>query len=70
MGGLQNFFAQDMALPLHMEPNYEDFSCQFSFGVQPPPVAEDPAFTTPCFTQCPSKLALRKGLCPRVESPS
>lgn len=26
-----------MGIPLTMEPNYDDFSCQFSFGRTPPP---------------------------------
>jgi len=51
----QAFFAQEMGLPLTMTPNYEDYSCQFSFGKTPPPQAEDPAFAAPCFSQCPSK---------------
>ena len=36
-------------------PNYEDFSCQFSFGKTPSPPEEDEALATPCFAQCPSK---------------
>ena len=51
----QEFFEKDMGLPLTMTPNYEDFSCQFSFGLIPKPQAEDDAFRTPCFAQCPSK---------------
>jgi hypothetical protein len=50
----QEFFAQDMGLALEMKPNYEDFSCQFSFGKTPLPQAEDAAFNTPCFQQCPT----------------
>lgn len=50
----QAFFARHMGLPLEMKPNYEDFSCQFSFGKTPPPEAEDPAFATPCFIKCPT----------------
>lgn len=51
----QEFFEKDMGLALTMTPNYDDFSCQFSFGLQPKPAAEDDAFQTPCFSQCPSK---------------
>lgn len=43
-----------MGLPLTMKPNYEDFSCQFSFGKTPPPQGADEAFATPCFAQCPT----------------
>ena len=45
---------RDMGLALEMKPNYEDFSCQFSFGKTPLPQAEDAAFNTPCFLQCPT----------------
>ncbi|PSC69941.1 histone deacetylase [Micractinium conductrix] len=50
----QAFFSRHMGLPLDMRPNYEDYSCQFSFGKSPPPESEDPAFATPCFQQCPT----------------
>lgn len=53
----QEFFARDMGLPLTMTPNYDDFSCQFSFGKTPLPREQDEAFSTPCFMQCPSKAA-------------
>ena len=50
----QEFFASHMGLALEMKPNYEDYSCQFSFGKTLPPQAEDAAFNTPCFQQCPT----------------
>lgn len=28
---------------------------RFAFGKTPPPQAQDDAFSTPCFTQCPSR---------------
>ena len=43
-----------MGLPLEMKPNYDDFSCQFSFGKSPLPEAQDEALATPCFAQCPT----------------
>jgi len=52
----QTFFALDMGLPLTMKPNYEDFSCQFSFGLTPPNETDDEAFSTECFTSCPTAL--------------
>lgn len=51
----QEFFERDMGMAVTLEPNYDDFSCQFTFGKPPLPQAEDEVFTTPCFTQCPSK---------------
>ncbi|CAM9512027.1 unnamed protein product, partial [Phaeothamnion confervicola] len=51
----QDFFLQDMGLPLEMVPNYEDFSCQFNFGKTPPRQDLDEAFAVTCFEQCPSR---------------
>mmetsp|Transcript_27681 Transcript_27681/g.78271 ORF Transcript_27681/g.78271 Transcript_27681/m.78271 type:complete len:307 (+) Transcript_27681:198-1118(+) len=55
----QTFFKEAMGIDLLMTPNYDDFSCQFDFGVVPGPQASDPAFAAPCFGQCPRKSALR-----------
>lgn len=66
----QEFFEKDMGLPLTMEPNYETFECQFSFGKTPVPPEEDEAFASPCFSQCGSKTAVEEGLstrCRRLE---
>lgn len=49
----EQFFVETMELTLHVDPNFEDFSCKFRFGVEPPPPAEDPVFAEPCFAQCP-----------------
>lgn len=51
----QEFFEKDMGMSVSMEPNYDDFSCQFVFGKKPLPQSEDEVFTTPCFEMCPSK---------------
>lgn len=53
----QEFFRTEMGLNVTLEPNYEDFSCQFVFGKTPLPEASDDIMTSPCFTQCPSKRA-------------
>ncbi|KAK9832816.1 hypothetical protein WJX81_004138 [Elliptochloris bilobata] len=45
----QEFFREDMGLSLTMTPDYNDFSCQFSFGRVPPPEEGDEALATPCF---------------------
>jgi hypothetical protein len=55
----QEFFRQEMGLDLRMTPNYEDFSCQFDFGVKPLPPEEDEALASPCFMQCPAKMRHR-----------
>lgn len=48
----QRLFLEDLGLPLTMSPNYEDCSCEMKFGVYPPPLEEDPAFKTLCFSTC------------------
>ncbi|CAM9736703.1 unnamed protein product [Chrysoparadoxa australica] len=56
----EEFFAKDMGLLLEMKPDYEDFSCQFSFGKAPEPRESDQVFNVACFEQCPSQGSLRK----------
>jgi hypothetical protein len=56
----QNFFREDMGLPLTMIPDYQTFECQFSFGKIPDPVEEIQAKNTPCLAKCPSAGGLRK----------
>ena len=65
----QEFFMQDMGLPLTMEPNYETFECQFSFGRTPAEEAVDEAFTTPCFVGCPTARGRGGGSnCHRIDA--
>lgn len=59
---------KDMGLPLEMTPNYEDFSCQFSFNKTPLPQETDENFQVACFEQCPSRGALRQvSRCHQIE---
>ena len=39
----QEYVADTFGTPVHIQPNYDDFSCVWKFGVQPPPLAEDEA---------------------------
>jgi hypothetical protein len=55
----QRFFSEYMGLPLLMEPNYDTFECQFSFGKSPTAETERKAIKTPCLARCPSSGALR-----------
>jgi len=67
----QEFFKQDMGLNVTLEPNYEDFSCQFVFGKEAPPAEEDVACETRCFKQCSFPRAGRlEGRCPTVAGPA
>ena len=55
----QRFFQENMGLPLTMEPDYETFECQFSFGKTPTIETEASALATPCLARCPAGGALR-----------
>ncbi|XP_066363065.1 beta-carotene isomerase D27, chloroplastic-like isoform X1 [Miscanthus floridulus] len=48
----QTFFKDHMGVDLYMEPNFEDYSCQFNFGVPPPPPDTDKALKEPCLDIC------------------
>ncbi|KAK6120135.1 hypothetical protein DH2020_046041 [Rehmannia glutinosa] len=50
----QTFFKEYMGVPLVMEPNFSDYSCQFKFGVLPPPPEDDTALKEPCLQICPT----------------
>ena len=69
----QNFFIEDMGLPLTMTPDYETGECQFSFGLTPTATSEFDAKNTPCLSQCPSMGKMRdwhssRGQCNSMES--
>jgi hypothetical protein len=48
----QDFFCNDFGLPLTIKPNAEDMSCDFYFGLTPPPIEEDEALTFSCTSTC------------------
>mmetsp|Transcript_28540 Transcript_28540/g.43688 ORF Transcript_28540/g.43688 Transcript_28540/m.43688 type:complete len:219 (+) Transcript_28540:43-699(+) len=56
----QNFFRENMGLPLTMEPDYETGECQFSFGLTPSLEQELAAINTPCLARCPSSMASKR----------
>ncbi|CAI8603694.1 unnamed protein product [Vicia faba] len=49
----QTFFKDHMGVPLLMEPNFTDYSCQFKFGVLPPLPEDDAVVKEPCLEACP-----------------
>jgi hypothetical protein len=51
----QEWLGEDFGMDLHIQPNYDDFSCQWKFNVKPPPLYEDAAVMVPCFSKCPSE---------------
>jgi len=50
----EKFFAESWGTPLHMQPNFETYECQLSFGVDPPASETDSTLPQGCLTQCPS----------------
>jgi hypothetical protein len=53
-GPTQEFFMNDLNLPLYMKPNFTDYSCEMQFGVVPPSKEDDPAYKEKCFKDCPA----------------
>jgi len=56
----QNFFIENMGLPLTMTPDYETGECQFAFGRTPTDEEESEARNTPCLSRCPSSGGMRE----------
>mmetsp|Transcript_28460 Transcript_28460/g.28790 ORF Transcript_28460/g.28790 Transcript_28460/m.28790 type:complete len:304 (+) Transcript_28460:165-1076(+) len=51
-GPTQQFFNDELGVPMTMKPNFEDCSCEMIFGTSPPPPEEDPIYAQPCFSSC------------------
>ncbi|KAF8387641.1 hypothetical protein HHK36_026294 [Tetracentron sinense] len=56
----QTFFKDYMGVPLLMEPNFSDYSCQFNFGVLPPLRVDDMTLKEPCLDICPNASRRRE----------
>ena len=54
----QQFFAEELGMPLTVSPNFETQECQWSFGEIPKPVSEDPSFPKGCLVGCESRAAM------------
>lgn len=65
----QDFFTQELGLPLTMAPNFEDLSCEMKFGVPPPPIEEDEVYNEPCFSHvCKIVDADPLRPCPKIDT--
>jgi hypothetical protein len=70
----QQFFTETFGLPLTMNPNFEDLSCEMIFGQAPPPVVEDPVYNQPCFVNnCTLATTVKRGPskskeCPKIDT--
>ena len=54
----QQFFAEELGLPLTVSPNFVTQECQWSFGEKPLPPQDDPSFPKGCLVGCESRKAL------------
>jgi hypothetical protein len=54
----QEFFTNEVGLPLYMKPNFTDNSCLMFFGTQPLPQDMDPIYKEACFSDCNSRPTL------------
>ncbi|GAB4816265.1 hypothetical protein N2152v2_003311 [Parachlorella kessleri] len=50
----QSFFTEQLGMPVTMNPNFEDYSCEMIFGQVPPPLSEDPVSRQSCLAACPT----------------
>ncbi|KAK9824643.1 hypothetical protein WJX72_012018 [[Myrmecia] bisecta] len=65
----QDFFTKDFGLPLTMDPNFEDLSCEMIYGRPPPPIEQDKMYGQPCFIQeCALGNDTARPPCPKVDT--
>lgn len=64
----QKFFTDDFGLPLTMNPNFEDLSCDMIFGQAPPPLELDAASSQPCFAVHCNLAEEEPTACPMVKT--
>ena len=62
----QRFFTEKFGIPLTMTPNFEDYSCDMTFGQMPPPLETEEAYRQPCLKECPT--ASDTPACPKVRA--
>lgn len=56
----EDYFRQEIGLPVYMKPNFEDKSCEIFFGVSPPDRKEDPSLKEGCYSDCAGAARMRK----------
>ena len=62
----QKFFTDDFGIPVTLVPNFEDYSCDMTFGQIPPDLTTEDAYREKCLTACPSST-LSAPSCPKVQ---
>ncbi|CAO2205551.1 unnamed protein product [Urochloa humidicola] len=63
----QDFFTNEFGLPLTMNPNFEDMSCEMIYGQVPPPLEEDPVSKQPCYPNLCSMSTPSAPVCPKLQ---
>ncbi|XP_010267423.1 PREDICTED: beta-carotene isomerase D27, chloroplastic [Nelumbo nucifera] len=64
----QDFFTNEFGLPLTMNPNFEDMSCDMVYGQVPPPFEEDPVSKQPCYANICSMANPSNTVCPKLQA--
>ncbi|CAE5962147.1 unnamed protein product [Arabidopsis lyrata] len=64
----QDFFTNEFGLPLTMNPNFEDMSCEMIYGQAPPAFEEDVATKQPCLADICSMSTPSSPICPKLEA--
>lgn len=47
----QEFFTQEFGIPVTLNPNFEDLSCDMIFGQLPPPLVSEDIYQQPCLAE-------------------
>ncbi|RAL50950.1 hypothetical protein DM860_005306 [Cuscuta australis] len=63
----QDFFTKEFGLPLTMNPNFEDMSCEMVFGQEPPPFEQDPVAKQPCLAGICSMANPSSDVCHKLQ---
>lgn len=64
----QSFFTNEFGLPLTMNPNFEDMSCEMVYGQMPPAFEEDPISAQPCYANFCSLANPNKQVCHKLQN--
>lgn len=62
----QTFFTEKFGIPLTMTPDFEDFSCEMTFGQVPPPLETEAAYHQPCLAEQCEMSTPKAQSCPKV----
>ncbi|XP_047319410.1 beta-carotene isomerase D27, chloroplastic [Impatiens glandulifera] len=62
----QDFFTNEFGLPLTMNPNFEDMSCDMIYGQCPSSFVDDPVSKQPCFAEICSMSNPSAPVCPKL----